>query len=127
MVIPISGCLEEVSETLKPDLEITVLKKEFRNETEEGYLPTTGNTWLFLDLNITNNNEKGSVPITAYQFFLIRGDEETWCRGYEGDSEPSISPGENISFIIYFEVKETSTYDHLEYRRTLEDPIRIDL
>lgn len=123
----ISGCTEDLEGTLKPDLEIEVLKSEYRNQTEEGYIPTSGNTWLYLTLNITNNNEEGSVPITAYHFFLIKGDDEVWCRGFEGDSEPNISPGNTEEFIIYFEVKITSIFDRLEYRRTLKDPIRIEL
>ncbi len=123
----ISGCTEDLEGTLKPDLEIEVLQSEHRNETEEGYLPTSGNTWLYLTLNITNNNEEGSVPITAYHFFLIKGDDEVWCRGFEGDGEPNISPEDTEEFIIYFEIKITSTFDRLEYRRTLKDPIRIEL
>jgi hypothetical protein len=126
-LLPIlSGCTEDLEGTLKPDLEIEVLNSEYRNETEEGYLPTSGNTWLYLTLNITNNNEEGSVPITAYHFFLLNEKDEVWCRGFEGDLEPDISPGNTEVFIIYFEVEINSDFDHLEYRRTLKDPIRIE-
>jgi hypothetical protein len=127
LIIFFCGCTDEITETLKPDLAIQIIEREFRNETGEGYVPTSGSTWLFLSLNITNNNEEGSVPITAYHFFLINKEEEVWCRGFEGESEPSIDPGETIRFIIYFEVETTTVFDRLEYRRTLEDPIEINI
>lgn len=121
-----TGCTDEVKETLNPDLDIEMVSYDERNETEEGYRPTSDHTWLFITLNITNNNEEGPVPITAYHFYITYPDE-VWCRGYEGDSEPNIEPGEFILFTIYFEIEEGKEYERMEYRRTLEDPIQIRL
>ena len=125
-IIPLSGCTDEIKETLNPDLDIIMISYEHRTITEEGYKPINDHVWLFITLNITNNNDEGPVPITAYQFYLIDPDE-IWCRGFEGDSEPTVQPGDHTLFTIYFEIEEGKSYHLMEYRRTLEDPIKIRL
>lgn len=119
-----AGCTESVKETLSPELTITIESMNYRNETDEGYVPLPDHVWLYLELNITNNNEKGSVPVTAYQFFLIDNyDDEVWCRGYVGSSEPTVAPGESIDFTIYFQTTPGREFVRLEYRRTLSEPV----
>lgn len=124
LVILTAGCIEEIEEALDPDLDLKVLDVHFINETEEGYTPISNHVWTVLSINMTSRNDKGSHPVSVLKFFARSTENEwIWCRGYLGDDDLLLGPGESLHFDIYFEVHESDKLEYLEYRHYIDgDP-----
>ena len=124
IVILTAGCIKEIEEALDPDLDMEVLSVHYINETDEGYTPISDHVWTVLTVNMTSHNDKGSHPISVLKFFARTADGEwIWCRGYLGDDELLLKPGESLLFDIYFEVHESDKLVYLEYRHYVDgDP-----
>jgi hypothetical protein len=78
--------------------------------------PEEGNTFIYVNITLSNSEDNDESISTNPYYFMLYTAEEGY--NYEGDKEgipDEITPGNQASWYIYFEIPEDATLDKLQY------------
>lgn len=132
----IAGCTDKVEETLDPDLKMTV-HESFARYTSPA--PGTknaseGKEFLYIKINITNNNEKTKHTVWNADLFSVDDNGATQVEGAylanldmrEIDSI-AIDEGTGKTFYAVFEVPDDMDMKYIRYEPGIDEPLDAEI
>ncbi len=121
--ILLAGC-SSLDEYVDAEITIVVNRAWEQNETEDGFEPTTGKVFVYLNVSFTNHNKDQDHSISGSHFFAYtQDDEEIWIFRGEELTDTSVGPGETLDVTIHFMVSEDDTLVKLKYTQRVSDPV----
>ncbi len=127
----IAGCTE-IEETIDPDLKMTVIEVVAKGQSPA---PTAvnaseGNEFLYIKINITNDNEKADHTIWNADRFSVDDNSATQIEGgYLANLDSRtvdsliIDTGEGKTFWVVFEVPSDMQMLYIRYDGGLDEPL----
>jgi hypothetical protein len=114
-----AGCIERTREALSPELRIRIVDHWIEEKNPDGNAPMKEHNWLYVKLNISNNNEDVDHDLKFNRFFLGSWDDNVyWCLGIM-NNDTIIEKGAQGNFVLYFEIPEGAVPEWIEYTNTM--------
>ncbi len=135
-VCMIAGCTDKVEETLDPNLKLTVHEAVamFTSPAPSSRNATDGKEFLYVKINITNNNEKTDHTVFNADRFSVDDNDAT---SFEGSfianldmremNSLVIDHGAGKTFYVVFEVAEDLDMKYLRYEPGIDEPLDAEI